>query len=460
MKKYGVFFLTFLSLLLLFCFCSADDGYRSGNYIYRLLPDGSAEILDYSGEDTVLLIPQELDGIKVTSIFDSAFAYNETLKNVVIPEGIISIGDHAFVECVSIETIVLPESLIWLGNGAFQGCVLLEKAELPAGIVHIGWNPFDRCDSLSLIELSEKNNYYSVQNGVLYDLQEYKLITYPAGLNGATYTIPDWIVSIELAAFSENGALQEVTIPDSVSEMAGNPFCGCISLRKMNISSHNLFYEVKNGSLYYKLSNELIAYLWGKNDDTYKVSSGTYSIAQEAFYKHKELNQIELPKSIVKIGQAAFAESGLISIKLPDAIQTLEDSTFSGCENLTEVLLPSKLTAIGNQVFYRCSRLRHIELPGSLRFIGNSAFCLCESLVQLMIPNRVEAIGPYGFAGCYSLRSVSLPKSLFFIGQNAFLKAEKIKLTVDRNSFAEEWAEENGVDYQYRSIRQVPSDSI
>ena len=459
MKTIKMSLAAWILILFLFQVCCADE-LSFGDYAYTLLPDGSAELTKYTGNDPEIQIPSELEGTQVTSIGDSAFAYNETLKSVLIPEGIVSVGNHAFGECPAVETISLPDSLVWIGDSAFQGCVLLREVILPSAIVRIGWNPFDRCDSLSRIELSDVNPYYMVQDGALFDRKAKELICYPGGLEGSAYSIPDWVISVGMAAFSENSRLRELTLPDSVTEITGNPFCGCITLTNISISSDNLIYEMIDGALYNKQSRELIAYLWGTVNTAYSVPAGTTSIAQEAFYKHKELAMITLPKTVVSIGMAAFAESGLVSIKLPAGIKMLAQNTFSGCENLTEVSLPSGLTTIGSAVFYQCPRLRHITLPGTLRSIGDAAFYLCQSLINVAIPDGVLSIGNHVFAGCFHLRSVSFPKSVLSIGQDVFLKAEKITLTVDRESYAEEWAKENNIDFHYRNTRPVPSDAV
>ncbi len=459
MKKYLIMILAILAAAAFCTGCFAEE-LSSGDYIYTILADGTAEILSYRGTAADVAVPEAFEEVKVTLIGKQAFAYNTTLQTVSIPEGITAIGDHAFGECTALTAASVPEGLVWMGDGVFQGCILLEKMVLPGSLVRIGWNPFDRCEVLDGLELPAENAYYSVQDGVLYDTKANALVSYPGGLKETAYTVPDWVKSINMAAFSENAHLREVTLPDGLTELSGNPFCGCSDLTTINVSEKHLMFEVKDNALFNKQTRELTAYLWGTEETFYRVPAGTASIAQEAFYKHPELNFVSLPGSVRSIGTAAFAESGLVSIRIPESVAFIGDSTFSACRNLLTVTLPKTLTSIGNSVFYECSSLIRIDLPSSLRSIGSAAFYLCQSLPAISIPEGVESLGNYAFAGCFSLTSVSFPESLVSIGNDIFHADEKIVLTVPDGSYAEEWAKENNINTEHEPLTPVHTEMI
>jgi len=457
MKKTAIILMILMILLLPSAIIRAE-ALNAGDYTYEILENGTAEITGFQGEGTDIEIPAMIDDLPVTSIGHNAFAYKNALKSVSIPEGVISIGDHAFAESPAIESIRMPESLVRIGNGAFQGCVLLKEAVLPAGLVRIGWNPFDRCDLIGGVVLPEGNPFYTVQDGVLYDQTENRLISYPSGLRNESYTVPEWVTAIGMAAFSENRWLTEITIPEGMTELAGNPFCGCTALKQIRLPDLHPVYEITRNALYNNQTRTLIAYLWTKNENTYEVQPGTLAIGQEAFYRHAELTGISLPNSVITVGEAAFASSGLISIRLPDSIVSLGHDAFNNCPNLVSVKLPSDLTAIGDSLFYKCVSLRSIVLPGAVRSIGNAAFYLCQSLTNVSIPRGTQTIGDYAFAGCFNLSRVTIPESVTGIGKDVFYSVKDVELTAPVGSYAEEWAKENGI--RLKEPKRLPTDMI
>ncbi len=432
----------------------------SGDFIYSILADGTAEISAYQGSDPIISTPEEIEGIKVTSIGSGAFSYNSDLREVTLTEGITSVEDFAFGECTALETVTLPSSLTWLGDFAFQGDVLLTKAALPDNLIHIGTNPFDRCDLLEAVEMRADHPFYAVENGILYDRRAFQLVTYPGGHQEQSYTVPEWITSIGMAAFSENKQITEIILPDNISEINGNPFCGCTALRSIKISPQHLTYAFKDNTLYNIRNCALVAYLWGSNASSYTVAAGTASIGQEAFYKHPELKSVKIPDSVTMIGSAAFSQSGLSTIRVPSGVRVLSNSVFSECTELTSVTLPSGLTTIESSAFFGCSKLRSVNLPDSLRSIGYAAFARCGSLRGVTIPEGVLSIGDYAYAGCSGLISLSLPKSIFTIGENAFFGDTYLVLTVLSGSYAEEWAEKNNLKYRHEPIRYVDGENI
>ena len=90
-----------------------SDGFR-----YRVLDDGTAEILEYVGKEYVSAIPETLDGYTVTSIGDEAFYHSYKVGELTIPDCVTHIGSSAF-------------ALSWLSS-----------LEIPASVVSMGDNPF------------------------------------------------------------------------------------------------------------------------------------------------------------------------------------------------------------------------------------------------------------------------------------------------------------------------------
>ncbi len=69
-----------------------------------------------------IVIPDSIDGVKITSIGSSAFYDCDSLTSVTIGNGVTSIGNHAFYYCDSLKSIVIPDSVTSIGDYAFYYC--------------------------------------------------------------------------------------------------------------------------------------------------------------------------------------------------------------------------------------------------------------------------------------------------------------------------------------------------
>jgi len=87
--------------------------------------DGAAEITGYSGNYSVLVIPDTIDGYTVTSIADNVFSGNPSLTSVSLPQNLKKLGWFAFYGCTSLKSVTLPASVSEIGYDAFAHCTKL-----------------------------------------------------------------------------------------------------------------------------------------------------------------------------------------------------------------------------------------------------------------------------------------------------------------------------------------------
>ena len=90
-----------------------EEVFKSRDYEYRVLEDGTAEITSYSGGDSVLKIPNTLDGKTVTSIGDGAFFGCRALKSIELPDSVTSMGVNPFAGCGSLKTFKFPRNSLF-----------------------------------------------------------------------------------------------------------------------------------------------------------------------------------------------------------------------------------------------------------------------------------------------------------------------------------------------------------
>ena len=113
------------------------------------LEDGSLAISYRSeAEEETVEIPSSAFGFPITAVADSTFSGSESIKHVIIPDGITSIGEYAFSSMPMLEDIRLPDTLKTIGYGSFQYCESLSEIVIPEGTVSIGEDAFTECVNL------------------------------------------------------------------------------------------------------------------------------------------------------------------------------------------------------------------------------------------------------------------------------------------------------------------------
>lgn len=119
---------------------------------YTLNADGASYTCSGIGTctDTEIVIPPIYEGLPVTSIGSSAFAYKSRLTNVVLPNSIVSIELAAFRNSTGLTSIVVPDSVISIGNFAFAACTGLQSIYIPNSVTSPGAASFSDCVNLTI----------------------------------------------------------------------------------------------------------------------------------------------------------------------------------------------------------------------------------------------------------------------------------------------------------------------
>ena len=150
------------------------------------------------------------------------------------------------------------------------------------------------------------------------------------------------------------------------------------------------------------------------------------SIGDFAFYNNR-ITSLKLSSSLTFLDDYAFSTNMLSSVVIPDKLTKIPRYAFNN-NQLTSVTLGSSVTAIEGQAFSQ-NALTAIDLPQSLTSLGYNAFAF-NSLSSVTIPDRVTAIDDGAFRNNTSITSVKLSSSLQSIGPNAFLNASLSELRI------------------------------
>ena len=199
----------------------------------------------------------------------------------------------------------------------------------------------------------------------------------------------------------------ETTIVDMIKKMTES---GTIAAK--GAFSNDLIREINsalktlpsNVNVFLDLSNVtgLTALEDAGNDDLYEDHS---------FLLCTSLSEIILPSSVTSIGDVAFGGcTGLTSITIPDSVTSIGEEAFGGCTGLTSITIPDSVTSIGEYAFAGCTGLTSVSIPDSVTSI-DCAFYGCTGLTSITIPDGVTSIMG-AFDGCTGLTSVTIPNSV------------------------------------------------
>lgn len=239
----------------------------------------------------------------------------DTLKEIVIGDGITSIADNQFAYFTRLERVVLGDNITSIGNNAFYRCTKLSELKMPEKIETIGSNAFAYGPILSEIVIPE--NVVSVGDNAFSGCSVAETVTFEGT---AVKTLGSY-------AFSGCSALTSITIPDGVTHIGSGMFYQCEALREINLPGSLI--SIKSGLIRYTpydedydydedmlyIGNYLIEAGYYDMPAKYIIRNGTKSIAQYAFSNQHTLETVVIHKGLV----------------------SMEDDIFNDCPNLTKI---------------------------------------------------------------------------------------------------------------------------
>ena len=426
---------------------------KTGSY---RIPSNVTEIKAYAFRNCAILTTINMPN-SITLIGDSAFMGCSSLTSVRLPDNLSSLGDSTFMGCTGLKSVIFNSSLKIIGANAFSGCIGLSKLVIPDSVTSIGSSAFSGCRGLTEMTLpfigsgkitSQTNSLFGYIFGTTYYEGSYSAKqfyyynpAYPQSYN-ATYYIPSGLDTVTITggivnygAFFNCINIKTVNLM-SVTEVEDYAFAFCISIEE--IVFPDSITKMGNSILYNCNSIEAItvpylyttaANLFGSNIcskiKTMTVTGGT-TIPESAFSGCNNLTTVVIPDSVTSIGRNAFR----------------------GCENLTEMTLPFVGTRInaspdlalfgnifgntsftgsiaveqyysetGKVIFNLPSKLTKVTITGGE--IKYGAFSNCRNLNSITLP-EVTSIGDKAFYNCTSLTSLNMPESVTSIGRDAF----------------------------------------
>jgi hypothetical protein len=400
----------------------------------------------------------------VTNIGYCAFDSCNSLTNIIIPSSVTSIGSNAFNKCNNLASVTFENTTEWYysdndnpdlilidvtnksNNAAYLRDIYLGSwhketiitttvndikniiPKYPIGIYTICIN--GEIDTIAFYNIKTviTNNY---DTKITLDLSNTTGLTkidynmFSNCNNLIKIIIPNSVTSIYDEAFSECNSLTNIIIPNSITYIGNNAFNECNNLKSVTFENTNDWYHSDNedytDSILIDVTNKSnnAAYLrsiypnyWYRKNTINTTTNDIKNVISElsagiyTINVNGEINTV----TIFNIKTAIINNTNAqISLDLSNTtgLQEIDNEAFSGCYNLTNIILPNSITTIGSNTFNNCNSLTSIIIPNSVTSIGDSTFSDCSSLKSITIPNSVTSIGDYAFNECNKLTNVN-----------------------------------------------------
>ncbi|SFB86094.1 leucine-rich repeat domain-containing protein [Ruminococcus albus] len=141
-----------------------------------------------------------------------------------------------------------------------------------------------------------------------------------------------------------------------------------------------------------------------------------------AFGGCNNLTDVNIPSSLRELGGNIFMDTKIKEIELPEGMTKIDFHAFLGSSSLEKVTLPDSIEAIDCAAFADCNNLKEINLPDGLKIVSAYAFDR-TALSKVTLPDSVEEIDYLAFADCKNLKEINVPEGLKKIYSNAFLRS-------------------------------------
>ena len=274
--------------------------------------------------------------------YKNGILYTKDLKTLVmglsnitfanIETTVETINGTAFLQCSKLSTIHIPKSVKTIGNEAFR------NSSLKSITVDSESNYF---------KTDENNNLYNKEGTILYRL-----------FDTGNVTIKSGVENIVRGALINNGSIKTMTLPDSFIGNTTNSWGTFPTLdylflpEKVNAFDKYAYFMVK--SIEVDKDNP---YFKSINNEYILNKTGT-----ELYWVKSDLSEINIPDTVEVIKRrAVIYQTGAIEIKLPNSVKKIEDNIMEA-SNINRIEIPSSIQKIGTTAFSGANCLKEVVI--------------------------------------------------------------------------------------------------
>ena len=258
----------------------------------------------YIRENLTALEVLDLSGTNMTAFPNRGLAFyygnNTTLKEVILPEGLISIEEAAFANCTALEKLNVPSTVNTLGRWILEN-TKVTSFTIPQGVTEI---PASCFYGSAITTINIPPSVKTIGNWAFQDAKLTEVV------------IPSSVTSIGKWAFgcdNDNPTLQSVIIEANITEI---PVC-CFYL------------QTKLTSL--------------------SLPEGITAIGDDAFCGCK-ISSLTLPSSLKTIGARAFSNNGITQLTIPNKVESIGNAAFAH-NSIDNIDFPATLVSLHATAF-------------------------------------------------------------------------------------------------------------
>lgn len=355
------------------------------------------------------------------SIGYQSFANCTNLKNINFNQNLQTLKDEAFLNCSALSSFTVNRDLKNIGKNVFEGCNNISKVSLNSSVYfelldnalytnsksELTYVPPKRematlnipkettsikddalymAYSLDTINVNEKNETFSSEDGILYNKNKDVLIKFPPKKSSVNVNIPYSVKEIKPFAFANAENLYGfIKLEEKVEKIGNNAFDNIPNLDGFSVNTANNNYSTFNSILFNNDQTLLIKYPARKSLDNFTVPDKTKTIGERAF-EQANISDLTLGLNVETIEKQAFLNAPINKITIKEGVTTIKEEAFKGT-NIQNIVLPSTLQNIGDLALSYCPNLKNVQFNAlQSNSFGYNMFIGSNKLEKIVVP--------------------------------------------------------------------------
>lgn len=369
-----------------------------------------------------------------SSIFYGA---NCKVEEVYIPANVEKIGDSMFRDCKTLKKITfadgckitsIPDQMFYVTGSSSTSTNQLTSIRVPANVETIGQYAFRGCRKVTSFTFEEGSKLRKLSGAVFQYMTLQEL------------TIPDSVTDLDGNVFNGMSSLKILNLPAGFTNIStmGNQqqsnflFDGCTALTTVNIDENNPYFKSVDGVVFTKDGKSLIYFPRAKKignlvegstttyDGKYVTPAGCQTIGTYAFKQNSNLKDLTISADLLYINREAFASSYISKLTFADRDSTLSigDQAFNGCSYLGSagkdtLTIPAEVEINGDWAFRSTRYGKVVFEEGNTTTSLLRTFNSCTYLTEVTgLPEYITSMDQT-FTGCTKLTKVEFAEGAY-----------------------------------------------